>query len=187
MGYAEYLTRLLEPLNVYDLDTGYGAGEIYALGDALDGVSAGTAELDRECVVAAASGYGLDRYAELLPAARGESAQERRNALAALMRMWNQTPTAQSLTEQLNAAGITATVSESGTRQRVRISFYGFRGLPEDLNGTLNTIRMFLPCHLSAEYIFQCPIWEDIENAFPLWGDIEGMTFAELERFEYGA
>ena len=45
MGYREFLASLLAPMGVYNLEEGYGAGELEAIGSALDGASLETDKL----------------------------------------------------------------------------------------------------------------------------------------------
>ena len=68
MKYATYLTRLLQPLGVYDLsDTSLSGSEIYALGQALDVANDAIAENLRNGIPVTADAESLNRYLSILP------------------------------------------------------------------------------------------------------------------------
>ena len=85
MSYARYLKELLRPLGVYRLEGGLGAGELEAVGAALDACGARLEAIQREMLLSTAENEGLERVEKLL-ARRPvtDSLPRRREALAAL-------------------------------------------------------------------------------------------------------
>lgn len=86
--YEAYLIRMLAPLGLYDLNGVQNRSELSALGGKLDEVGALLDTVERESLLATAEGEGLDRREALFarkPAAL--TAEERREAIAALLRI----------------------------------------------------------------------------------------------------
>ena len=107
--YERYLIRLLAPLGLYDLNGAQNRSELAALGAALDGVSALLDTVERESLLNTAEDEGLSRREALFARKPASSTtQERRDAIAALMRIGEDslTPEAAALPLAVTAAWI---------------------------------------------------------------------------------
>lgn len=67
MGYRDYLAGLLQPLGIYDLESGVGAAELEAVGEKMDEVFSELELLERELLPVTAESYGLLSYEGLFP------------------------------------------------------------------------------------------------------------------------
>ena len=125
MGYREYLAGLLAPMGVYKLDGGYGAGELAAIGSALDGVCLETDTLLAEIFCQTAEDYGLTGYENLMPIVYlKDTVTERRNALLRLLQVNDAYTTPACLEDTLAACGIPAELTETDTKYTVNCTFY---------------------------------------------------------------
>ena len=104
--YEDYLKALLRPLGVYDLRSGtLNGAELSALGAGLDEVDGQLELVEREALTATAEGEGLRRREALFrrrPAA--STAEERRAAIAALLRIDGDSLTPAAINDTLRAA-----------------------------------------------------------------------------------
>ena len=111
--YEQYLIRLLAPLGLYDLRAPHNGGELAALGGELDSVSGLVELVERESLLATAESEGLDRREVLFahkPAAVTQ--EDRREAIAALLRISEDSLTPEAINDTLTGCGIRARAEE---------------------------------------------------------------------------
>lgn len=186
MGQAEYLKRLLAPLRVYALETGFGAAELEVLGEALDKAEAAGELLERELSPATAENWGLDRWEALLPyRPAAESAADRRAAILALLAIRRDAYTPAALSAAVSGCGLQAQVQEGADKKTVQVSFPGVRGIPENIAALKTRIEAILPCHLEIEYLYSFLLWAQLESYFSSWAALEetGMDWETLEKY----
>ena len=185
MDYVKALIDILSPLRIYNLESGMGAAEIGALGASLNEMCAVFEELERECFVQTAEGYGLVLTEKLLPMAPSSAtAEERRAALAALTAVDDGCFTLSDINRQLKGCGVDAAARETEDKYLVEISFPGLRGVPVNIAELAARIDMLLPCHIGTRYVYVYIVWGEAETWFSEWSRIEerGFTWAEFER-----
>lgn len=172
--YEAYLRRLLEPLGVYDLsETSVSGAAVCALGAELDQVSEALEAAEREALTATAEDLGLDRREALFarrPAA--STAEDRRAAIAALLRIDGDSLTPSAIDATLRGCGIRARAIEMG-ESRLRVIFPEVAGEPEDFGQIQKIILDILPCHLGVEFYFRYLTWQECEDAGYTWAQIE--------------
>lgn len=183
--YAGYLRELLRPLRVYELEGTANAAELEAQGQALDGAAETLEEIQREMLVSTAQDRGLEAVEVLLerrPVAA--SLEDRRAALAALLRIGGDSFTLAAINDTLRGCGVNAAASETSAPGRVVVAFPGVPGIPEGFAQLREIIERILPAHLGVEYDFWYVTWRELEERFATWGDIEavGPTWEELEK-----
>ena len=104
--YEQYLIRLLAPLSLYNLRAPHNGGELAALGGELDSVSGLVELVERESLLATAESEGLDRREVLFahkPAAVTQ--EDRREAIAALLRISEDSLTPEAINDTLTGCG----------------------------------------------------------------------------------
>ena len=172
MSYARYLKELLRPLGVYRLEGGLGAGELEAVGAALDACGARLEAIQREMLISTAENEGLERVEKLL-ARRPvtDSLPRRREALAAV-------------NDNLTGCGLNAVASEGELPGTVEVRFPEVPGVPDGFPAMRRIIEDILPCHLEIQYAFWYATWAELEARFQTWADLEalGPTWAELAK-----
>lgn len=186
MGYADYLKDLLRPLRLYELDSGDGCAELEAEGEQLDGVCAHLDAALREGMLALAQDTGLGAYEEILPFVPSYlTAQDRRRAIGALLRIDMRSFTVKALNDTIAGCGIRAVVEEAEAKQTVRVSFPYNRGVPEGIEQLQSRIEQILPCHLGVEYVFVRILWRELEQWFGSWNELEALcpSWDELEKY----
>ena len=198
MSYGAYLRELLRPLRIYGLEGTANGGELEAQGKALDGVEAAMEEVQREMLICTAEGRGLEAVEALLArkpvAASVESllvrrpvahtAEERRQALAALLRIGGDSFTLTAINDNLKGCGLNAVASETETPGVVEVRFPDVPGIPDGFESMRAILEDILPCHLDIRYVYWYITWALMEERFATWGDIEklGPTWEELEK-----
>lgn len=187
MGYGEYMKNLLAPMRVYELYEGFGADELDAVGECLDGICRTFLDMERESNAVTAENEGLAAYESILPyiPAYGTT-EERRAALCALLSIDGASFSPADIARTLAGCGIHAEARETGTPDTVEIRFPGKRGVPGGIEKLKTGIESILPCHLDIVYVYVYPSWAEIETAFPAWEDIEGMVWQDMERVGEG-
>jgi hypothetical protein len=184
MGYFDYLKELLRPLGVYSLDDGYGAAELYALGQELDGCCEKLQAAETESIIPTATGAGLEAYEALvtnIPAYTG--IKTRRQALMGLIQIDDTCFTRDALCRILSGCGLPAQVDETDEKYVVAVSFPKNRGIPENFEAIKARVEEILPCHLNVEYILSYPTWGELEAAYPTWADTVGLSWSDLESY----
>ena len=171
--YEQYLIRLLAPLGLYDLNGVQNRSELAALGMELDGVSAALDMVERESLLATAEDQGLSRREALFarkPAAL--TAEERRAAIAALLRIGEDSLTPEAINDTLVGCGIRARAEEK-TDGGLRVVFPGTAGIPAEFDQIQKIILDILPCHLDVEFYFRYLTWAECEAAEYTWNGVE--------------
>ena len=184
MNHIEYLVQLLRPLGVYDLRTGTrNRGELEAYGQALDGEWEGLEETAREMSLTTAESFGLEWIEDLLPYRPvSPTVEERREALAALLRIGGDSFTLQAINDTLAGCGINAKAVETETPNYVEVYFPDVAGIPENFEKLRYIIEEILPCHLEITYVFWYNSWDDLADMVFTWSGAEeaGKTWYEL-------
>ncbi|NLV86275.1 MAG: DUF2313 domain-containing protein [Clostridiales bacterium] len=184
MGYFEYLKGTLEPLGIYDLESGVGAGELFAAGLELDKVFLELEELCREAIAATSRSYGIKNYEKILPYRPSYiTIEDAQRAITSLLRIRGGSFTLDMLQSTVSGCGIRAEVYEGGTGMSAVVSFPENRGIPEDFDKLKRRIEEIMPCHLNLEYRFTYASWRElmeglhdwrsIESKAPRWRDVE--------------
>ena len=171
--YEEYLIRLLAPLGLYDLNGAQNRSELTALGAELDQVSGGLDEVERESLLATAEGEGLSRREALFarkPAAVTQ--EERRAAIAALLRIGEDSLTPEAINDTLTGCGIRARAEEK-PEGGLRVVFPKNPGIPAEFDQIQKIILDILPCHLDVEFYFRYLTWSECEAAKYTWEQLE--------------
>ena len=185
MDYTHELKAMLRPLGLYDLDSGVGAAELKAEGRALDIAAAALESGEREGVLTTAEDAGLTAWESLLPFIPFcTTAEERRTAIAALLRIDYASFTPEAINDTVSGCGIPAVVEETETPMTVQVSFPYIYGEPDDLEALSVRIERILPCHLNVVYVFHYATWAEVEAKYPAWADIAapGNYWRRVER-----
>lgn len=180
---GEQMWQMLLPLGPYRRQGVYTAGELEGEGLALDGVLEALENLEREAMLDTAEGEGLEKREGLLvhrPVA--ESVEDRRAALAALLRIGGDSFTLDAINDNLRGCGLNAQVSETETPGVVEVRFPDVPGIPEGFERLKKIIEEILPCHLQVNYVYWYITWGLMEKRFGSWGEVEGRSWEELEK-----
>lgn len=170
--YERYLIRLLAPLGLYDLNGAQNRSELAALGAALDGVSALLDTVERESLLNTAEDEGLSRREALFARKPASSTtQERRDAIAALMRIGEDSLTPEAVNDTLSGCGIRARAEEKAGG--LRVTFPGTVGVPSEFGQIRRIILDILPCHLETEFYFRYLTWAECEAMEYTWQQAE--------------
>ena len=172
--YEGYLRALLEPLGVYDLETGtINGAELYALGAGLDAVGGRLDTVERESLTATAEDEGLARR-EALFARRSAAVtpEARRTAIAALLQIDGDSLTPADIDRTIWGCGIKAQAVEMGGG-KLRVIFPEVAGIPEEFERIRDIILDILPCHLDVEFYFRYLTWEECHAAGFTWQMVE--------------
>ena len=176
LGYEEYLAALLRPLGVYDLQPGtINRGELAAYGRALDGAGEELDHTAREMSLTTARDFGLERIEALLPYRPVcQTARQRREALAALLRIGGDSFTPEAINDTLLGCGLNARAEETGRPGYVKVRFPNVAGIPEGFERLRAIIEELLPSHLDITYAFWYTTWAMVANRHPTWGEVAG-------------
>ena len=186
MSYAQYLRQLLAPLGVYNFGAPFQSGELEALGAAFDQVEEALEETRRETCLATAEEWGLEKTAALFrrrpPAPDVEAMRE---ALAALLRISGDSFTLEAVNDAITGCGINAKVEETDQAGTVEVSFPQTPGIPPNFSEIRAIIEDIIPAHLRIQYRYWYLLWEELEEKFACWQDIEDLdlTWSELEAY----
>ena len=154
--YEQYLIRLLAPLSLYNLRAPHNGGELAALGGELDSVSGLVELVERESLLATAESEGLDR----------------REAIAALLRISEDSLTPEAINDTLTGCGIRARAEEKADGS-LRVVFPRTAGVPAEFGQIRKIILDILPCHLEVEFYFRYLTWAECEAAEYTWDEVE--------------
>lgn len=171
--YEQYLIRLLAPLSLYNLRAPHNGGELAALGGELDSVSGLVELVERESLLATAESEGLDRREVLFahkPAAVTQG--DRREAIAALLRISEDSLTSEAINDTLTGCGIRARAEEKADGS-LRVVFPRTAGVPAEFDQIRKIILDILPCHLEVEFYFRYLTWAECEAAEYTWDEVE--------------
>ena len=150
------MIRLLAPLGLYDLRAPHNGGELAALGGELDSVSGLVELVERESLLATAESEGLDR----------------REAIAALLRISEDSLTPEAINDTLTGCGIRARAEEKADGS-LRVIFPRTAGVPAEFDQIRKIILDILPCHLEVEFYFRYLTWAECEAAEYTWDEVE--------------
>lgn len=183
-SYETYLKRLLEPLGIYDFTKG-GAGEsiLYAAGKELDETADQIGNAERESQLMTAEGEGLSRREDLFawkPAAPDTA--HRRAAIAALLRINDDSLTLNAINDTIDGCGIKARAQERANGH-IRIIFPDTVGIPEKIEQIKKIILDIIPCHLETEFYFRFLTWTECETRNMTWKYVENANHT-WETFE---
>ncbi|MFR5025532.1 MAG: DUF2313 domain-containing protein [Evtepia gabavorous] len=143
------------PAGVYRWEGSFQWGELQSEGEALDQVAEQVALLQREMNLYTAQAEGLTGLLELLGLERaGETLEELRQTVAALLRIGGDSFTLAAMNDTLRGCGIPAQVEETEDPLEVVVSFPGVEGIPAGFEQTKARIEEILPCHLLVKYQF---------------------------------
>ena len=178
MGYERYLIELLRPLGAYDLSDGtVNRAELARYGQGLDAGSKELEQCEREMLPDTAEGFGLERLEELLPYRPVcRTTEQRRLALAALLRIGGDSFTPAAVNDALAGCGINAKTKETGTAGQVEVWFPDTPGIPEGFERMKVIIEDILPCHLGITYVFWYLTWGETSEKFSSWEEIKRMS-----------
>ena len=183
MSYGAYLRELLRPLRIYGLEGTANGGELEAQGKALDGVEAAMEEVQREMLICTAEGRGLEAVEALLarkPVAA--SLERRRAALAALLRIGDDSFTPGAVNDTITGCGVAAECMETGVG-RVQVRFPGVVGIPAQIDRLKRIIQEIVPPQVEIAWFYRFLTWAELEEQFPSWADLEraGLNWSQLE------
>lgn len=171
--YERYLNRLLAPLGLYDLSGPQNGSELAALGGALDSVDAMLEWVEQESLLDTAEDEGLSRREALFVRKPvSPTAEERREAVAALLRISEDSLTPDAVNDTLAGCGIRARAVELEDG-RLRVIFPATAGVPEGFEQMKQIILDILPCHLEIEFYFRYLTWAECETAGYTWEQVE--------------
>jgi len=170
---VDYLVELLRPLGVYDLRAGtINRGELAAYGAALDGAVGELEHTAREMHLATAEDLGLERVEALLPYRPVcSTAEQRREALAALLRISGDSFTLEAVNDTLKGCGLNARAEETGRPNYVKVYFPDVAGIPEGFDQLRAIIEEILPSQLDITYMFWYNTWAMVARRHPTFGD----------------
>lgn len=173
MRHLEQLVELLRPLGVYDLREGtVNRGELDSYALPLDESLTELDDTGREMSLATASGFGLERVEELLPYRPvSTTVEQRREALAALLRIGGDSFTPAAINDTLAGCGVNARAEEGAQPGWVEVCFPDVMGIPEGFDRMRLIIEEILPCHLGITYVFWYRTWGELAELLPTWGD----------------
>lgn len=186
MSTAQCLRALLEPLGVYQWDGSMQGAELAGVGAAVDLCLADLDLVQREMNLTTAQGEGLERICLLLPSRPASGTVEQlRAALAALLRIGDESFTPAAINDNLAGCGIPATVTETGVPGQVEIRFPKTAGIPDNFSVIQGILEGILPAHLELLYVFWYLTWKRLQQTLPSWRVLQskGFTWKTLERF----
>lgn len=186
MDYSSCLKELIRPLGLYDLSSGtINVGELEAIGSALDLLELQQEDIQREMLLTTAEGLGLDQIEALLVhKPQPLDLKHRRTALAALLRIGNDSFTLAAINDNLAGCGLNAVVSETNEQGVVEVRFPEVPGIPDGFEEMRRIIEDIIPCHLLIRYVYWYITWAMVERKFPIWDDLDrsGLTWEALEK-----
>lgn len=155
MSYGAYLKKTLKPLGIYELDSGIGAVELEVEGAALDDIQDSISDTVKNMLPATADENGISRWGRLMGVQPvGADTEAKRSFIMGLMRLGECECSDQGLNYVLDTCGIPAAVSESATKETVRVTIFEHHledGEEEKIKALVEAI---LPCHLDVEYTY---------------------------------
>lgn len=171
--FEDYLVNLLRPLGVYDLRTGtINRGELASYGAELDSAELELEDTAREMNLVTAEGFGLERIEALLPYRPVcVTVEQRRAALAALLRISGDSFTPEAINDTLKGCGLNVRAEETDRPNYVKVYFPSVAGIPEGFNQLRVIIEEILPSHLDITYVFWYNTWGMVAQRHDTFGD----------------
>ena len=183
--YYEYLCELLEPLRVYVTQRGTVSGsELYAAGTALDEAADALEYAEREGVLLLSEGEGLYRRERLFSRCPASpTAALRREAIAALSRINDDSFTLSAINATISGCGIRAVAEETERTGVIRVRFPDTVGIPDEFERIRRIVLDIIPCHLLTEFFFRFITWAECEEQEMTWRSVEavGHTWHSFE------
>lgn len=179
MSYAAYLKEMLYPLGIYQWENSINGAELDAIGAQLDEISDHLEDSQKEMLLCTAENFGLDGIGTLLrrlPVAPDISHQ--RAALAALLRVGDDSFTLAGVNDTLVGCGLNAVASETDESGVVEVRFPEVPGIPVGFSSMAEMIEAVIPCHLLIRYVYWYVTWAMVENRFVTWGDMESQQYS---------
>ena len=173
LNFEDHLVSLLRPLGVYDLRPGANnRGELAAYGGQLDGAMEELDHTAREMNLTTACDFGLERVEALLPYRPVcTTTRQRREALAALLRISGDSFTLSAINDTLRGCGVNAVAEEAGRPGYVKVYFPDVAGIPEEFDRLRFIIEEILPSHVVIDYVFWYNTWAMVARRHPAFGD----------------
>lgn len=173
LRYEDYLVSLLRPLGVYDLQRGtINRSELAAYGAQLDGVELELEDTAREMNLTTARDFGLERIEALLPYRPVcTTTKQRREALAALLRISGDSFTLAAINDTLRGCGLNARAEEGDQPNYVKVYFPDVAGIPQGFDQLRVIIEEILPSHVDITYVFWYNTWAMVGRRHPTFGD----------------
>ena len=188
MEHEQHLLELLRPLGVYDFSArSINRGELGVYGVGLDLGYEQLEETMREMSLITAETTGLELVEALLPFCPvSDTVENRRRALAALLRIGGDSFTLAAINDTLSGCGIKAKATEGTQPGYVEVFFPDVAGIPTDFEEIRVIIEEILPCHLEVTYVFWYNSWGDLAEMVSTWGEAEatGKTWYELSTWK---
>lgn len=100
------------------------------------------------------------------------TAEERREAIAALLRIGEDSLTPGAINDTLMGCGVRARATEKADRS-LEITFPGIIGIPAEFDQIQKIILDILPCHLAVEFFFRYLTWAECETLKYTWEQAE--------------
>lgn len=184
MNHIDHLIGLLRPLGVYDLRAGTrNRAELEAYGRQLDDGLGHIDDTAREMLLTTAEDFGLEQVEQLLPyRPASPTLDQRRAALAALLRIGGDSFTLAAVNDTLAGCGINAKAVETGRPGYVEVYFPDVAGIPDQFEQLRGIIEEILPCHLEITYVFWYNSWAEVAAKAHTWGEAQatGKSWYEL-------
>lgn len=173
LSYEDYMVSLLRPLGAYDLGSGtINRGELAAYGRELDLADRELEDTAREMNLTTAKDFGLERVEALLPYRPVcVTEDQRRAALAALLRISGDSFTPQAINDTLRGCGLNARAEGGELPGYVKIYFPDVAGIPEGFEQLRAIIEEILPSHVDITYVFWYNTWAMVADRHPTFGD----------------
>ena len=97
--------------------------------------------------------------------------RQRREALAALLRISGDSFTPEAINDTLRGCGLNARAEETGQPGYVKVYFPDVAGIPEGFDQLRIIIEEILPSHLDITYVFWYNTWAMVASRHPTFGD----------------
>lgn len=176
ISFEDELVNLLRPLGVYDLRSGaINRGELAAYGVRLEHAEGELEHTSREMNLTTAEDFGLERIEALLPYRPVcTTVSQRREALAALLRISGDSFTPEAINDTLVGCGVNARAEEGPRPGYVKVYFPGVAGIPEGFDRLRYIIEEILPSHVDVTYVFWYNTWGMVADRHSTFGSAVG-------------
>lgn len=149
----------------------------------MDAVAAVLGALQEEMHLKTAGDETLARWQALLACYNASrTTQAQRDALAALLRVGEDSFTLAAANDALQGCGIPALVEETDDPLKLKVTFPGTGGAPARFDQMRETVESLLPCHVKVEYEIRLLTWNQLEAQYPTWDALEAV--GSWENFE---
>ena len=101
---------------------------------------------------------------------------DRREAIAALLRISEDSLTPEAINDTLTGCGIRARAEEKADGS-LRVVFPRTAGVPAEFDQIRKIILDILPCHLEVEFYFRYLTWDECERGMYTWDSVEAEGF----------